>query len=309
MTRAFPLTLILCSLAWFGVACQTLSSVHLAKLTPRVTSTTDTLETYAPSPESLAPTIVLTRLPTPDATPTVAGCVSPTHEISPTQRVHVPILMYHHLQVVPPEQKGNLRGLSVSPEEFEQQVAYLAAHNYHTIYFADLVAYLHKGCALPDNPIILTFDDAWVEQYTVAFPILQKYRMVGTFFPPTNWVDRAKVVLSWAQVAEMSTGGMEFGSHTQTHWLMYRRTDEQNRLELLNSKQILEEHTGKLVVALAYPGGGFNADVIKVVGETGYGAAVTTLYGNEQRADEIYTLHRVGIRYDDTLDMFVAKLR
>lgn len=216
--------------------------------------------------------------------------------------------MYHHLQLMTPDKSQIFRALSVAPAEFEKQVAYLAAHDYHTVYFSDLVAYFRSGRALPDNPIILTFDDGWVQDYTVAFPILFKYCMVGTFFPPTNWVDHSRYTLTWAEIAEMSAGGMEFGSHTQSHSLMNLRTPEQNRLELVNSRLLLEQHTGRPVVALAFPGGMFNASVLQTAAETGYGAAVTTLGGIYQRPDQIYMLHRTAVRYWDTLDAFAAKL-
>ncbi len=260
------------------------------------------------SPPARPPTTPLSSIAATTPTSTLFPTATP-RPLTPSAGVKLPILMYHHLQVVRPNQSLTFRALSVAPAEFEKQMAYLAAHNYHTIYFSDLIAYFKTQQPLPENPIILTFDDGWLQDYTVAFPILRKYCLVGTFFPPTNWVDHSKYTLTWAEIAEMSAGGMEFGSHTQSHALMHLRTAAQNRLELLNSKQLLEQHMGKPVVALAYPGGMFNASVVQVVVEAGYGAAVTTLGGNYQSADRIYTLHRTAIRYWDTLDAFVAKLQ
>ncbi|MGB8648669.1 MAG: polysaccharide deacetylase family protein [Anaerolineae bacterium] len=261
---------------------------------------------------TLAPVTDVSELPAQGANPLLLapGAVEPTRTVTATVRVHLPILVYHHIQVLAANAPPIWRGLSVSPDEFEKQMAYLQSHNYHTIYFSDLVAHFREGRPLPENPIILTFDDGWVAQYTVAYPILRKHCLVGVFFPPTNWVDRTTgSVMNWAQVAEMSAGEMEFGSHTVTHSLMAQRTDAQNRYEMLASKQLVEQHTGRPVVALAYPGGSFNANVVRLLSETGYGAGVSMLGGVFQSADEIYTLRRTSIRYWDTVEMFAAKLQ
>ncbi len=276
----------------------------------------------SPIPPTAMPTTVTRIIATPQRAEAEPGGADITPErlssawknastaVSPGQRVHLPILVYHHIELVRPGASATLRGLSVSPAEFEKQMAYLAAHDYHTIYFSDLVFYFRDGHALPPNPIILTFDDGWVAQYTVAFPILKKYGFVGTFFSPTNWVDRtAGSVMSWQQIAEMSAAGMEFGSHTVTHYLMAPRTEAQNRYELLASRRLIEQYTARPVIALAYPGGSFTPNVVKVVSEADYGAAVSMLGGVEQSYGEIYTLRRTSIRYWDTVEMFAQKLR
>ncbi len=102
---------------------------------------------------------------------------------------------------------------------------------------------------------------------------------------------------------------MEFGSHTQSHALMHLRTVALNRAELLNSKTILETHIGKPVVVFAYPGGDYNPAIIKLVAETGYGAAVTVFGGSYQTPSGIFTLRRIAIRYWDSIDTFAAKLQ
>ncbi len=317
MWRLFHFVMILALLVLSLAACAADQAA-----TPTLTPTLDMAAFYEPSPVPAEET----PTPEPNATITASdaqmeldlGIATParrssgrnTINFTATQRVHLPILVYHHIQVVPANASAVLRGLSVAPAEFDKQMAYLAAHNYHTIYFSDLVAYFRDGRPLPENPIILTFDDGWVAQYTVAYPILIKYGLVGTFFPPTNWVDRTTgSVLNWNQIVEMSAGGMEIGSHTVTHYLMAPRTEAQNRYELLTSKRLIEQHTRRPVVALAYPGGSFNANVVKLLPETGYGAAVSMLSGVEQSYGEIYTLRRTPIRYWDTLEMFAQKLR
>jgi peptidoglycan/xylan/chitin deacetylase (PgdA/CDA1 family) len=164
---------------------------------------------------------------------------------------------------------------------------------------------------LPDKPIILTFDDAWIDHYTVVYPILQKYCMVGTFFPPVNWVNNGggKQVMSWPMIEEMSRGQMEFGSHTLNHHLLNHQTEKQIMEQLVGSKVELEKHTVRPVVALAYPGGGWNTLALSLVPKGGYGAAVGVTANPEQARSDLFLLHRITVPYSDDLKMFEKRLR
>lgn len=201
-----------------------------------------------------------------------------------------------------------MQRFTVSPAALEQQVAYLTSHGYHTIYFADLVAYFDQGRPLPDKPVILTFDDAWQEQYTLAYPILRKYGVVATFFPPINWIDHSRLTLTWAEIEEMDRHGMEFGSHTVNHHLLSKQTPAQIKAQLQDSKAALEKHVTKPVVALAYPGGDFNPTVIKLATQAGYGAAVWVVAGLYQDKAHRMVMPRMGLSYQTTLNALIAWL-
>ena len=102
--------------------------------------------------------------------------------VAPAEKVTLPILMYHHITHLQPNATPTWRTLTVTPEAFEAQVKWLADHGYHTIYFTDLVAYFRDGVPLPEKPIILTFDDGWTDDYTIAYPILRRHCMVRNIF-------------------------------------------------------------------------------------------------------------------------------
>ena len=87
--------------------------------------------------------------------------------------------MYHYISASPSAQDRIRYGLSVTPEMFEAQLKLLSANGYTTISLRDLYDYLAVGKALPANPIVLTFDDGYLDNYTNAFPILQKYEHGG----------------------------------------------------------------------------------------------------------------------------------
>lgn len=227
------------------------------------------------------------------------------------RRVHVvdvPILMYHHVRVLAPEAGRVWRMLTVDPAAFEAQMAYLVEHGYHTVTFSDLADHFDRGKPLPDQPVILTFDDGWAEQYTTVYPILRRYGLSATFFPPTNWISGSRLTLTWGQIEEMSQAGMEFGSHTLNHHFLTHQDTNEVRRQLVQSKALLEQHTHKPVIALAYPGGAWGPAVTVQAQEAGYRVAVGVAAGVKQRAAERFVLHRVSVGYGAPLQTFIARL-
>ncbi len=228
----------------------------------------------------------------------------PTTSLPSYYAVHVPILMYHHLQYLNPNADYVWRTLTVAPDQFELQVAYLARQGFHTIYFSTLIAHLRWGAPLPSNPIILTFDDAWRDDYYVAYPILRKYGMVGTFFTPSNYMGCCSYTLTWPMVYEMSAAGMEFGSHSLEHPFLTQQNGYQIWHELVDSKWILERNLGKPVVVFAYPFGAYNEYIWRQVAAAGYGAGASVNAGSWQSMDNIYGLNRTTVPYWESLDYF-----
>ncbi|MFQ9410017.1 MAG: polysaccharide deacetylase family protein [Evtepia gabavorous] len=84
--------------------------------------------------------------------------------------------MYHHI-----DQEGN-DSTAMTPALFEAQIAALAQAGYTAASPDDLAAYVNQGKALPDKPIVITFDDGYLSNYEYAWPILEKYGMVATIF-------------------------------------------------------------------------------------------------------------------------------
>jgi len=250
--------------------------------------------------------------PVPPAMPTaVASLPAPAtlalQPVVPTRQA-IPILMYHHLLDLEPDASEDLLSYSESPGDFAAQMAYLADQGYHTIHFSDLLAYFNEGRPLPEKPVIITFDDGWADCYTIAYPILQQHGMTATFFIPSNWIENVEGTLTWAQIQEMSQGGIEFGSHSVTH--PYLTTSEPDALawELEYSKQTLEERLGKPVTALAYPFGLYDQTVIEAVQKAGYTSAVTIDPGQWVSEENLFTLKRIGVPYWTDMNAFVAEL-
>ncbi len=221
----------------------------------------------------------------------------------------VPILMYHHIRINPRPQDRVWVSLNVTSEQLDAQLNYLATHNYHVITLDDLYNALTKGGALPENPIILSFDDGYRNFYDNAYPILKKHNMKAIEFIITA-VEGANAYLTWDQISEMYKSGLvEFGAHTQHHPNLPDLSTTMINNEITLSKSDLESHLGKPIKWFAYPYGGYNNYIENEVQKAGYLGAVSTIYGGVQSKDKLYLLPRIGVSGAFSLDEFARRVR
>jgi peptidoglycan/xylan/chitin deacetylase (PgdA/CDA1 family) len=270
-----------------------------------------TIPVATPSPQ------IISVVATPVATPTsIPATATPTIAPLPTAFVTapavgdaaaIPILMYHHLADLPANASELLQTWTVAPKNFDTQMNWLSQHGFHTISMGQVVAHLKQRQALPSKPIVISFDDGWEEQYVSGFPTLRKYNFIGTFFVYTTPLDHS-LFLTWAQLTEMSAVGMDIQAHTQTHPHLRTLAPEAAYKEIAESKKILEQRLGKPVTAFDYPFGEYNTAVIDMLKRAGFDSAVSLAAGYKQRANELFTLHRIRVSYNDTLDDFAKRL-
>ena len=220
-----------------------------------------------------------------------ASTSSPAGE---AQRIaHVPIFTYHLVRMPYADDTPALRNYLVTSGVFDQQMSYLRDNGYHVVTFSDLEDYLDAGIPLPSKPVILSFDDGWVSQFTDAFPILQKYHFRATFFIFTNPIGEHGF-MTWDEIRALSDSGMVIGSHSRSHPFLAKITYAPALWdEIANSKKIIESHTGATTNEFAYPFGSYNRAVIADVVKAGYKAArifSTASTSPIHTAAEIYTL-------------------
>lgn len=252
--------------------------------------------------------VVATPLPAAPAVPSsIATPTAFATAPAPGQAAIVPILMYHHIQDLASDASELRLTWTVAPQNFDAQMAFIAQRGFHTITMAQLVGQLKDNKPLPAKPIIISFDDGWEEQYAVAFPILKKNNLIGTFFVYTRPINHAQY-MTWAQLQEMSAAGMDIQPHTLTHPHLRALPPDEALKEIADSKSILETRLGKPMIAFAYPFGEYNAAIIEMLKRAGFEAAVTLDPGYRQRADELFTLHRIRVSYRDSLDDFAKRL-
>ncbi|MGM9926786.1 MAG: polysaccharide deacetylase family protein [Bacillus sp. (in: firmicutes)] len=213
---------------------------------------------------------------------------------------NVPILIYHSID----EFKGHgSKELYVTPENFEQQMIYLRDHGYTLLTFERW-----EEIDKVKNPIFITFDDGYKNNLN-AFTIFQKLRNenftpTGTMFVISEFIGRSNR-LNKADLKMMAESGLvSIQSHTATHPDLTKTANIV--YELKDSKDSIQQITGKTVIALAYPYGKFND---KVVAETKkyYQFGLTTtpeLYSEKGIPNELYLLPRLYITYSTSLDEF-----
>lgn len=254
-----------------------------------------------PSFDELA--LFLTRPPAP-LTP------SPTPWPQPTPQgyfaaVRVPILMYHYLSAPPEDADIYRTDLSVTPDNFRAQMAYLAQNGYSTVDFYALTLAMLGRKELPPKPVIVTFDDGYVDAYLNAFPILREFGFSATFFIITEFVDFEQPgYLSWPMIEEMVAAGMRMEPHTKTHQNLDKRERDYVIYQILGSQETLAAHIGYTPRYFAYPGGRYDEQVIDVLRELDFWGAVTTAGGTWHDFEQRYEWTRMRVRYTTALPEF-----
>lgn len=245
------------------------------------------------------------------APPMPAGISTWVPSIPPNPKtLHVPILMYHYVDVRPPVPGPWGRKLTLPTAKFKAQMNYLATHGYHTVTLQQLYAAMAGLALLPSKPVALTFDDSGQDNYTVAFPILRSHHFVATFFVITGVVGKPGC-MTWRELKEMSSYGMAIESHTVHHHFLRSLSDTMLHAELAGSREAIRAHLGVDARFLSYPDGGCDTRVMKATQAAGYLAAVTDkpgTVGDTLYPTAAYNWPRQGIGPRETLAMFEKAL-
>lgn len=220
-------------------------------------------------------------------------------------KIQIPILFYHKINYPPREAK--IKGLYVTPFSFHWQMKYLKWRGYNSVNLDELYEGLHGQRKLPKKPIVITFDDGYKDNYCYAFPILKRFGFRATIFVITRdiggtsgWEDSEETIeeplLSWDEIEEMHSEGMDIQAHTHTHVDLDKLDDERVEAELKTSKRILEERLGKKINFLCYPNGVFDERIKEITKKCGYLGAITTKRGTVTENSDWFALRRIGIK-------------
>lgn len=203
-------------------------------------------------------------------------------------RTQVPVLCYHHILTPKSGASENMKTYSVSPEGFAAQMKLLADSGYHTILPDQLYNYLAYGKPLPSKPVMLTFDDTDLEQYTLGAAEMKKYGFKGVFFIMTISINRPRY-MSKEQIKELSDDGHTIACHTWDHHMVTKYTGEDWDIQLIKPRKTLEEITGKSIEYFAYPFGLWNAPAIPEIKRRNYKMAFIL----STKRDSLQPLHTV----------------
>jgi len=210
--------------------------------------------------------------------------------------------------------------LSVTPQRLEEQLGLLVDRGYQGATFVQAVT------APPaKRTVAVTFDDAFLSVFELAFPILSRLGLTATVFVPTRkvgtggpmvwrkmerWLgganERQLVGMSWEETKELDRAGWEIGSHTRGHPYLTQLDDGALFDELRGSREDCEQQVGKPCLSLSYPYGDFDARVVKAATEAGYVAAGTLPERLERPSPLAWA--RVGIYHSDDMPRFRQKV-
>lgn len=219
---------------------------------------------------------------------------------------YAPILMYH---AIDDYKDGNgLKDLFVSPANFEAQMQYLKDNGYTLLTFERW-----NDINKVNKPIFVTFDDGMKNNMN-ALHIFQKlkddkFKPTATEYVIVNSIDTEGSV-STADIKEMIDSGIfSVQSHTATHADLPKITNYEE--ELKGSKEKLEKITGKPVIAIAYPFGHVNDQVVAETKKY-YQFATTTKPGQfieKGEPDELLRIKRVRIHNSTTVEQFELAIK
>ncbi|HDL65307.1 MAG TPA: polysaccharide deacetylase family protein [Proteobacteria bacterium] len=220
-------------------------------------------------------------------------------------RSPVPIFAYHSL-----DESGSF--LSFSPEIFRRQMEFLHSRGYRVYTVSEYTKLLYEGGEMAIPAVVLTFDDGFANFLTEAAPVLRKYGYRATVYIPTDFIGRQSdftslvdlPILSGNEIRKLAEEGFEIGSHSRSHPNLTRLTPDQARNEIVRSKVVLEDLTGKEVRTFCYPRGDYNREIIELVKEAGYQAAVSLRPGNRNSIADTHILHRIVIGPRDSIEYF-----
>ncbi|MBU3189587.1 polysaccharide deacetylase family protein [Clostridium bowmanii] len=215
----------------------------------------------------------------------------------------VPVLMYHSVTA----DKNNTNELKVSQSTFKAQLNYLKVNHYTTISLDQLYSHMAKHTSLPAKPVVITFDDGYEDNYTLAYPLLKANNQKATVFMIANCINTEGYLTS-KQLKIMDKNNFIVESHTNNHDNLSKLSYISQLNTLKNSKAILEKLLSKRVMYVSYPFGAYNKSTANAVHTSVYYLGIGTDNGFSGVTDNYYTINRVYINAFYSMSKFVNRL-
>jgi|GEM_PF-131454 len=224
------------------------------------------------------------------------------------------VLMYHKVST---SQKD---ALTVTTRQLEKQLQHLQALGYNTVTGKQAIDFIEKNEPLPPNPLLVTFDDGYVDTLELAYPLLQQYQVKATIFLPSADIQQTNTanqsVLSVEQLRTMDLNLVEFALHTHTHCDFKKASLKDMQHELLENMRFFKENELPYAPVFAYPYGARPkhkaalVDMKNLMNELGVKMAFRI--GNRINnlpLKDIYEVQRLDVRGTDSFWEFKTKLK
>ena len=211
--------------------------------------------------------------------------------------VRIPILLYHYVEYVQDKKDTIRQSLNIPPYVFASQIETLKNAGYNFVTTSDVAKAINGGSKLPQNPVVLTFDDGYMDFYTDVFPILKKENVRAEEYIISDFLNRPNFMFTF-QVKDIARSGLvEIGAHTEDHVWLKGMPKKRAELQIFQSREVIEKITGRPVLSFAYPYGAFDQQTIELTREAGYTNAVSTIPGIEDNKNNEYYMYRIRPGY------------
>ncbi len=245
--------------------------------------------------------------------------------------VQVPVIMYHHML----KNKKQWGTYVVSPEEFENDLKYLSDNGFTTVVIEDLINYVQKGTPLPENPVVITFDDGYESTYAYAMPLLKKYNAKAVVSIVGSYTDLysgnvpkniSYSYVTWEQVGEMHKSGLiEIQNHSYDFHeakgdrhgarMVKGETIEEYRQvlteDLTLTQQKIQAAAGVTPTCFTYPFGYVDKQSEGIIKELGFKASLSCSSGisriRQGDPESLYLLKRYNRPHGGTSSSFFKK--
>ncbi len=234
------------------------------------------------------------------------------------KKYEVPVVMYH--RVINKSENEGIHGTYIYENVFREHMKYLKDNNFSVITFEDLNNIGWRNRFDKNKKyIIITFEDGYVDNYELAFPILKEFNFKATIFlmgesTYNEWDVKADgeksfPLMSVEMIKEMQDYGIEFGAHTFNHPKLNKLSNDEIKHQIVDVKKPLEEKIGREIITFAYPYGILNDYAKKMVEEAGYTFGVATDSGSVCLSDDLYQIRRIAIFPNTNLFSFKRKVK
>ena len=229
----------------------------------------------------------------------------------------LPILMYHSISS---SSNPRFQQFAVPERAFAEQMAYLHEHHYVPMTVTQVAQARSMNVdAIPEQAVVLTFDDGFADFLTTALPILQRYGFVATLYVTTAYVGQTsqwlqhegeaeRPMLTWEQLRTVCSSGIECGGHTHSHPQLDVLPLQLAREEIWQCKHVLEEQLAQEISSFAYPYGYQTAAVRKLVQGAGFHSACAVKNRMSTERDDPFAIARLMVGADLSLQEFVSVL-
>ncbi|MBE2256755.1 MAG: polysaccharide deacetylase family protein [Ignavibacteria bacterium] len=169
----------------------------------------------------------------------------------------LPVLLYHKIS------QSENNELTVTNSEFENQIKYLKENSYNPITLTELIDNIYSDIPLPENPVLITFDDGYKNNIEFALPVLKKYNFKASIFLPVSfigktnlWDDGNEKLLNIEEIKNLHNDTFEFGLHSFSHKNFKNIPADEIKQDISECVSTLKNSGIKFTPAFAYPYGG-----------------------------------------------------